>query len=174
MGGRWQGLAVRGAFCAVLAWFAMGCVADAGNAGMADKQVVDFLGGDAAAIIESATRVEPYALKTAMTPPGAEGPDAVGGYLWQARGADLWPAQVEEFKDILLDSASYDFATVKKCVFVPEYAFRFAARDGAAVVLVSMQCGVWAVAGKDEPLVANFDPSAQAVRTIVETVFKLN
>ena len=172
MQGRWK-VALRGLACACLAWVAMGCAANAGNGGGASAPVVEFLGADAANVVAAATRVEPYKLKAAMESPNAEGPDAVGGYYWQTRGADLWPAQAEELKDILLDSASYDFDVVKKCVFAPDFAFRFVAYDRSTVLLVSMQCGVWAVAGPDEPATANFDPAADAIRAIVETVFKL-
>lgn len=139
-------------------------------------QVAAFLGDDLVAVIATADRVEPFLLRPMLAPNpiDIDVPGTVAGYEWKARGADLAPADVARFKSILLDSASYEFETVKKCPMVPEYVFRFHAGPRTADVLVAFGCSMWAFPKDGDIKVEDFDPAADRLRKIVETVFKLD
>ncbi|MBC8158571.1 MAG: hypothetical protein H8E94_04485 [Alphaproteobacteria bacterium] len=141
---------------------------------VAQDRLSGFLGTDIIEVITTAERVEPFLLKPSLMPSGATGPGAVSGYEWKARGADLAPAQMSAFKSLVLDEASYDFETAKKCVMVPEYVFRFHAGAKSADVLVAFGCTMWAFGEADGDKVEDFDPVAANLRAIVETVFKLD
>ena len=139
---------------------------------VAQDRLGGFLGADVIHVVSTAERVEPFLLKPSLMPPGATGPGAIAGYEWKARGADLAPAQMAAFKALVLDEASYDFETAKKCVMVPEYVFRFHAGTKSADVLVAFGCKMWAFGSNDN--VEDFDPVAANLSAIVETVFKLD
>ena len=140
------------------------------------ETAAEFLGPERVAIIASADRVEPFLLKATLAPMPADMdvPGVVAGYAWKARGADFAPADVARFKALLLDSASYEFETVKKCPLVPEYAFRFHAGARKVDVLVAFECALWAFPDADGIRVEDFDPVADQLKAIVETVFKLD
>ncbi len=154
---------------------ACGAVAQAGDP-QASGKVTAFLGEDLVSIIAAADRVEPYLLKPSLAPTTVflDAPGVISGYNWKARGADLAPADVARFKALLLDSASYDFETAKKCPMVPEYAFRFHAGERSTNVLVSFGCTMWAFPKGEDIRVEDFDPVADQLKKIVETVFKLD
>jgi hypothetical protein len=137
------------------------------------ESVESFLGPEAAGIIAEADRIEPFMLKASLVPGSHTGPDAIGGYRWMARGADLATEEVIAFKQLLLDEQSYDFDIVKKCVMVPEYAFRFSRGDRRTVVLVSLDCLMWGIRDGREVRVEDFDPVERRLKAIIETVFKI-
>lgn len=147
-----------------------------GNGGGAgpSARVAAFLGQDAVALIAAADRVEPFLLKAALAPDAKAGPGILAGYAWKARGADLAPGAVAEVKRLLLDDASYDFDVAKKCVMVPDYALRLHAGARHLDILVSFACSQWAIAGKGDSRVEDFDPVAGRLKAVVETVFRMD
>lgn len=136
----------------------------------------EFLGEERVSIIASADRVEPFLLRPTLAPmpSGIDVPGTVAGYAWKARGADLAAAEVARFKALLLDTASYEFETAKKCPLVPEYAFRFHAGTRKTDVIVAFGCPLWAFPDADGIRVEDFDPVVEQLKEIVETVFKLD
>ncbi len=158
----------------LMALVACGAVAQGGSGIQPSAKLAGFLGSDIIDVVSTADRVEPFLLKPSLMPSGATGPNAVAGYDWKVRGADLAPAQVAAFKALVLNETSYDFEIAKKCVMVPEYVFRFHAAGKSTDVLVAFGCTMWAFGSGDGQKVEDFDPVADNLRAIVETVFKLD
>lgn len=166
---------VRTAGAVVLA-ILLGCsaVAPGGGAVAAPSaRLAAFLGADAVAVLQGADRIEPFALETALMPPGGSGPDFIDGYRWKARGADLPPAAVAGFVHLALSDSSYDFAGAKKCPMVPEYALRVHAGPRTLDVLISFSCRTWAFGGDPESRVEDFDAVEAQLKAIIETVFRM-
>ena len=159
---------------ALLAVAACGAGAEGGGGTAPSAKVTAFLGQDAVALVKAADRVEPFLLRTALAPDAKAGPDAIAGYAWKARGADLAPAAGAELKRLILDDASYDFDVAKKCVMVPEYALRLHAGPRHLDVLVSFACAMWAFDKDGDSRVEDFDPVVGRLRAVVETVFRMD
>jgi hypothetical protein len=153
---------------------ACGAVADGDDGKELDARVAAFLGADLISILADADRIETFLLQPSLAPENGTGPDFVAGYRWKARGADLAPAQIAAFRALLFDAGSYDFDVVKKCPMVPEYIFRVHAGGRSADVQLSFGCTMWAVADSGDWKVEDFDAATEALRAVVETVFKLD
>ncbi len=172
---------LRAAFCVAAIGVAAGCQANqSGTEGVMtgpspSPRIAAFLGGPTADVIGTADRVESYMLKpTLEADPNATGPGAIAGYYWKARGAALDPGAIDEFRRLILDEKSYDFVNTKKCPMVPEFAFRFVKGGDFVDILVSFQCTMWQFEHGPAKKREDFDPAADRLKAVVETVFKLD
>ena len=171
----------RAVLCVALFGFAAACQANqSGTEGIVTSnapspRVAAFLGGPTLDVIGGADYVETYMLKPALAAdPNATGPGAIAGYYWKARGAALDPASLAEFRRLIMDEGSYDFVNTKKCPMVPEFAFRFVKGGDFVDVLVSFQCKMWQFEHGPAKKTEDFDPAADRLKAVVETVFKLD
>ena len=152
-----------------------GCSTD--NAESPGPMVGEFLGERMVHVLSAPDAIETFAVQASLSPPpvpAVDGPDTVAGYRWTARGAPLAAAQVEEFRALALDEKSYVFDAVKKCMLVPEYAFRVRRGEDSVVVLLSFSCAMWKFVHAGEGRQEDFDPVAKRLEAVVGTVFKVN
>ncbi|MBN1534034.1 MAG: hypothetical protein JXA20_15295 [Spirochaetes bacterium] len=127
-----------------------------------------FLGSDILNILKNAHRVQSYRIdyhKSTKT----EG--TLGGYPVIAAGEELVPKQVEILRSVFLDERTYCFDVIKKCLFLPEYAFRLMWGDEECLLLVSYSCKeVTFIHGGRERL-EDFDSAVPVVRLLTHSLF---
>ena len=154
-----------------------GCASGGGEtaAGVAvSPRVAEFLSDAAVRVLSAPEAVESYRLEPALVAQPAAAPGTVAGYRWKARGAPRAPAELAAFLPLVLDDTSYDFGIAKKCVMVPEYAFRFRRGEESVVVLVAFNCALWKFVTGDSAKVEDFDPVRDRLKAIVATVFDVD
>jgi hypothetical protein len=136
--------------------------------GVISANVKNFLGRDILNIVENAHRVQSYRVDFHRS---AKKDGTLGGYPVIATGSELAPKQVEILRSVFLDERTYRFDVIKKCLFLPEYAFRMMWGDDECLLLVSYSCKeVTFIHGGSEKL-EDFDSAVPVVRLLTHSLF---
>jgi hypothetical protein len=130
-------------------------------------KVTGFLGNDIIDIIKSPEKVESYRVKFQKTGKGT----TMGGYPVTAQGPDLAPKQIERLQAILLDANTYLFDVVKKCLFLPEYAYRFVRGGKNVIVLVCYSCEELTFVFEGRELLEDFNNATPRMRALTGELF---
>lgn len=88
---------------------------------------------------------------------------AQGAQTYQPAGKvqALSDEDVSKLRTLVLNDNSYQFGILKKCVFVPETAFRFKKGDKDVLLLVSMNCKQVTFDLGSQRIRLDIDPSAE-------------
>jgi len=132
------------------------------------QKVMDFLGSDIIDIIKSPDKVESYRVEFHKTGKG----ENLGGYPVKGKGPDLAPKQIERLQLMLLDENTYLFDVVKKCLFLPEYAFRFVRGDRSVIVLVCYSCEELTFVYGGRELLEDFNNATRRMKALAGELFK--
>jgi hypothetical protein len=136
--------------------------------GQVSARVKNFLGSDILHIVENAHRVQSYRIDYRRS---SKKEGTLGGYPVIATGSELVPKQVEILRSVFLDERTYRFDVIKKCLFLPEYAFRLMWGDEECLLLVSYTCKeVTFMHGGREKL-EDFDSAVPVVRLLTHGLF---
>jgi len=130
-------------------------------------KVTGFLGNDIIDVLRSPDRVESYKVKFQKTGKG----NNMGGYPVTAKGSDLAPKQIERLQAILFDANTYLFDVVKKCLFLPEYAYRFVRGDKNVIVLVCYSCEELTFVFEGRELLEDFNNATPRMRALTAELF---
>lgn len=144
-----------------------GSTPDEGKKMEASRQVIEFLGNDIIDILKNPDRVESYRVKFTKTGKG----NNLGGYPVTAKGPDLAPKQVERLQAILLDGNTYLFDVVKKCLFLPEYAFRFVRGEKNVIVLICYSCEELTFVFQGRELLEDFNRATSRLKVLTAELF---
>ena len=94
------------------------------------------------------------------------------GYPVKGKGPDLAPKQIERLQLMLLDENTYLFDVVKKCLFLPEYAFRFVRGDRSVIVLVCYSCEELTFVYGGRELLEDFNNATRRMKALTGELFK--
>ncbi len=133
----------------------------------ASPKMVRFLGADVVEILQAPERIESYRVGMRKSRQG----DTIGGYPVLGRGPALSAAQVTQLASLLLDEHSYLFDVVKKCLFLPEYAFRAVRGGKNVVVLICFSCEELLFVYENREILEDFDRITPKVRTLIAELF---
>lgn len=132
-------------------------------------RLAQFLGTDRLAVLGGATRAESW--RIAPMQPATPPADGFRGYPVIGQGPALTAAQLDEFRRVALDAASYDFARAKGCEFQPGVALRLHAGDRSLDVLLCFSCDEWEFWLGDARVIEDFDPVRPALVTLARALF---
>jgi hypothetical protein len=93
------------------------------------------------------------------------------GYPIVQRGQDLTPGQRIRFQGLLVDQQSYRPESIKKCLFLPEYAFILHKGDAELTVLLSPSCAQIQVLAGENTWLRDCDPALPKFQKLVEDLF---
>jgi hypothetical protein len=130
-------------------------------------KVMEFLGNDIIDILKNPDKVESYRVKFQKTGKGSN----LGGYPVTAKGPELAPKQIERLQAILFDANTYLFDVVKKCLFLPEYAYRFIRGDKQVIVLVCYSCEELTFVFEGRELLEDFNNATPRMRALTGELF---
>jgi hypothetical protein len=132
-----------------------------------DPKVKEWLGDDLLALIADPERIKSYRI----VPKKEASQDSVVGYPIVQLGLDLTPKQRVQFQWLLLDQQSYRTESLKKCLFLPEYAFTFHKGDAASTVLLATSCAQIQFLAGGKTLLRDCDPALPKLQQLLESVF---
>ncbi len=97
--------------------------------------------------------------------------DHIAGYPLVRHGPDLTPEQRRRFQGLLLDQQSYRQESLKKCLFLPEYAFTFHKGDAALTLLFAASCAQIQFITDEKKVLRDCDPALPEFQQVLESVF---
>lgn len=127
------------------------------------EKVVKFLGNEIIGLLKDPDRVESFRIGL-MKDPKAK--DNLAGYPILFRGREMAPKQMEILRSIFLDEDTYLFDVVKKCLFLPEYAFRVTKNGEVLVILICYNCEEVVFVYKDKELLEDFDNATPRIKLL--------
>jgi len=130
-------------------------------------KVMQFLGGVMIDILKNPEKVESYRVGFHKTGKG----NNMGGYPVTGKGRDLAPKQVERLQAMLFDENTYLFDVVKKCLFLPEYAFRFLKGGKSVIVLICYSCEELTFVFEGKELLEDFNNATPRMRILTSELF---
>lgn len=139
--------------------FALSALAVAAeDAAKVDKQVQEFLGDPAIALLRKANKVECYRILPEQSPNAKE---AIQGYPIISKGKDHDVLFAGKIATQLLNPNTYRFGDRKKCEFSPGVAFRLWHEKTSVDVLICFSCDelevIFTVTGQEKPKIAHED-----------------
>lgn len=93
------------------------------------------------------------------------------GYKVTSEEKLLTPEQVANLRTYLLSDSSYYFERRKKCLFVPEYAFKFQGKNRETVLLVSYACPQIKVLLNNHFVIIDNDPISPQMEAFTKNLF---
>ena len=96
--------------------------------------------------------------------------DGKDGYRVISEPKQLTHDEVITLRGYLLKDSGYQFERRKKCVFVPEYAYRFQGKNKEMVVLVSFSCPQIKVLLNQHAVTIDNDPIAAEMEAFTKTI----
>lgn len=132
-----------------------------------DPKVKEWLGDDLLALITAPETITSYRI----VPKKDASQDHVAGYQVAQRGPDLTPEQRVRLQWLLLDQQSYRRESLKKCLFLPEYAFMFHKEEMALTVLLATSCAQIQFLAGEKTLLRDCDPALPKFQKLLENVF---
>ncbi len=97
--------------------------------------------------------------------------DHIAGYPLVKHGPDLTPEQRRRFQGLLLDQQSYRQESLKKCLFLPEYAFTFHKGDAVLTLLFAASCAQIQFITDEKTVLRDCDPALPKFQQFLESVF---
>ncbi len=134
------------------------------------QSVKSFLGRDLLDILSMPDRVECFRIGFHKSGRGDAGA-AVGGYPVLARGKDLNPKQIDILQSVFFNEDTYRFDVVKKCLFLPEYAFRVVRGGTEAVIIISYSCKEVVFQCNGVEKMEDFDNAVNMIKFLTDSVF---
>lgn len=98
--------------------------------------------------------------------------DGKDGYIAISEEKTLTPKEVTVLRGYLLNDSSYQFERRKKCLFVPEYAFKFQGKNKETTVLVSFSCPQIKVLLNKHSVVIDHDPISAEMEAFTQSIMK--
>jgi hypothetical protein len=92
------------------------------------------------------------------------------GYTVVSQEKTLAPAEVAKLREYLLSDSSYQFERRKKCVFVPDYAFKFQDKNKEIVMLVSFSCPQIKVLLNNHVIIIDHDPISAEMEALTQSI----
>jgi hypothetical protein len=132
-----------------------------------DPKVKEWLGDELLALVTSPEMITSYRI----VPKKDASQDGIAGYPIVGRGLDLTPEQRVQFQWLLLDQQSYRTESLKKCLFLPEYAFTFHKGEAVSTVLLATSCAQIQFLADDRALLRDCDPALPKLQQLLESVF---
>jgi hypothetical protein len=127
----------------------------------------DWLGNDLLTLVSGSENITSYQI----FPKKNDAPQNIAGYPIVQRGPDLTPAQRVRFQWLLLDESSYRPGSLKKCLFLPEYAFVLQHGENSLTVLVSTLCAQIQLLSGAKTSLRDCDPALPKIQELIETLF---
>lgn len=81
-------------------------------------------------------------------------------YIPDSSILNLTSSQIFELQSLLLNDQHYIFGAMSKCIFIPEYAFRFKKEDGDLLLLVSQSCSQMKLILDQDTVRVDFNPES--------------
>lgn len=89
-------------------------------------------------------------------------------YELEDKSVEMDHGDVAKLKDVLLNDDSYIFDLQKHCVFLPEYALKFKARDKVLLLLYSPTCKEFKIPyGQFKAQIIEIDPSFEQIEKLI-------
>ena len=126
-----------------------------------------WLGEDLSALVTTAETISSYQI----VPRKDMSQEHFLGYPIVQRGQDLTPGQRLRFQRLLLDQQSYRIESMKKCLFLPEYAFILHKGEAELAVLLAPSCAQIQVLAGENTLLRDCDPALPKFQQLVEELF---
>ncbi len=131
------------------------------------SDVKDWLGNDLFTLVSAPETITSYRIM----PKKDASSDQIAGYPIVQRGPDLTQEQRIQLQWLLLDQQSYRTESVKKCLFLPEYAFTLHKGDAALTVLLADSCPQIKFLAGDKTLLRDCDPALPKFQQLLEHLF---
>jgi hypothetical protein len=81
------------------------------------------------------------------------------------------PEHITEFRSIILDDASYRFESMKKCLFLPEYAIVATRSETEVTLLCDLNCGQVKFLREEHVMLTDWqDPGIASLRVLIDNV----
>jgi hypothetical protein len=125
-----------------------------------ESSIERAIGKENYSFLESADRVSVMEV-------AREGKD---GYKIVSEEQFLTPEQVIVIRSYFLNDSSYQFERRKKCIFVPEYAFKFQGKNKETVVLVSYSCPQVKFLLNQHAVVIDHDPISAKMEALTKSI----
>lgn len=130
-------------------------------------EVKEWLGSDLLPLVSAPETITSYRI----TPKKDTSRQNVAGYPIEQNGAELTPEQRVRLQWLLLDQQSYRTGALKKCLFLPEYAFTLHKGESDLNVLVSMSCAQIQFLTGEKKLLRDCDPALPKLQEFIENIF---
>jgi hypothetical protein len=92
------------------------------------------------------------------------------GYKIISEEKFLTPEQVSLLKGYFLSDSSYQFERRKKCIFVPDYLFKFQTKNKESLVLVSYSCPQVKFLLNQHAVIIDHDPVAAKMEGLTKNI----
>ena len=135
--------------------------------GAVSAKMVRFLGSDIIEILKAPESIESYRVELHKTNRAG----SLGGYPVHQRGPALNARQITQISSLLLDEQSYLFDVVKKCLFLPEYAFKAVRGGKSVVILICFSCEELLFVYENREILEDFDRVTPKMRSLIEELF---
>lgn len=132
-----------------------------------DPMVKKWLGDDQLALVTAPEMISSYRIM----PKKDVSQEHVAGYPIAKQGPDLTPEQCARLQWLLLDQQSYRTESLKKCLFLPEYAFTFRKGEATLTVLLATSCAQIQFLVGEETLLRDCDPALPKFQQLLESIF---
>jgi len=132
-----------------------------------DPDIKAWLGEGLLGLVTTAETIRSYQI----VPKKDMSQQHLSGYPIVQHGPDLTLEQRFRFQRLLLDRQSYRMESVKKCLFLPEYAFIFSKGETEFAVFLAPSCAQIQLTAGEAALLRDCDPALPKFRQLVEELF---
>lgn len=129
------------------------------------EKVKSFLGTPIIDLLKKAESAKTYRIKGKKS---QDQNNTLAGYPIIEAKRELTKDDLTILSNIAFDEKTYQFDSVKKCPFIPDYALVISPGEEELIILLSFNCDQWRFIYKNQNLLEDFDSKREELKNLVE------